>query len=52
MIAEDLATEQDRLYNLEYQQCVAGFSDEVEMAPDVQQFVPWYLYCNKVGHLP
>ena len=50
MTAEDLAREQDRLYNFQYQQCLAEFSDEVEMAPDVEQYVPWYLDCNKVGH--
>ena len=50
MTTEYLAREQDRLYNFEYQQCFAEFSDDVEMAPDVEQYVPWYLDCNKVGH--
>jgi len=49
MSEESFAEEQDRLYNLEYQQCFREMSDKVEIAKDVDQKLPWFLECNKVS---
>ena len=52
MTTEDLAREQDRLYNLESQQYVAQFLNEVDMTADFEEYIPWYLDRNKAEHTP
>ena len=49
MTAEELDTEQDRLYRMDYQQCFAQLLDKKEDALDTEQYVPWFLGCNQVG---